>query len=181
MLVILVGVSGALGPAACSRDGNAAATAASRQSPPRQLTNASPSIDALMQQLLDAVAKNDPASLQRLRVTETEYQTIIVPGTVAPGQPPRIIDAETTHFYWTLLDKRSRDFSAIILKDFGGQKLRRTSLEFTKGPQQYGGYTAYGRVDLHVVDEQGNAGLVRSGTIAEVDGQYKLIGLNWND
>lgn len=146
-----------------------------------QFTGAAPSIDALLDQLLQAVMANDEQSLHRLRVTESEYLTIIVPWTVEEGRPARTIPEQSATFYWRMLDAKSRDMARLMLQQFGGKKLQSRQPEYTNGVQKYGGYTAYGQVRLPVVNEQGKEALLRSGTIAEVAGGYKFIGLNWND
>jgi hypothetical protein len=148
---------------------------------PQPLVDAAPSLDALLDQFVDAVQRNDESALHALRVTEAEYTGIIVPWTVPAGQPQRQVPEQSTRFYWTLLDAKSRDLVRLLLDQHGGKKLRRTTAEYTKGVQTYGGYTAYGQLRLHVLDEEGKDVLLRAGTIAEVNGQYKFIGLNWND
>lgn len=145
------------------------------------LAGGATSVDALLDQFLDAVAANDEVALHHLRVTETEYRSIIVPGTVDVGAPPRHVTPKITTFFWHMLDAKSRDFAYQTLSEFGGQHLQRRSVSYTKGIRKFGGYTAYGDVHLEVATDEGKELQVRSGTIAEVDGRYKFIGLNWAD
>ena len=45
-----------------------------------ELENAAPSIEALLDRVLDALAKSDVQALQHLRVTEQEYRSFVLPG-----------------------------------------------------------------------------------------------------
>ncbi|MCK6555797.1 hypothetical protein L6Q96_14665 [Candidatus Binatia bacterium] len=148
---------------------------------PPALAGGAPSIDALVDRLLAAVAANDPQQLRALRVTEEEYLGIIVPWTVPPGQAPRGTSAKSAAYMWRGLETRSDYFMQALLDEFGGHVLRRTAPSFTKEPRGFAGYTAYGKLRLDVVDADGRAGVLRSGTIVDVNGQYKFIGLNWDD
>ena len=149
--------------------------------PAPELAGAAPSVDALVERLLAAVAANDAAGLRALRVTEAEYLGIIVPWTVPPGQVPRGTSTKSAAYMWRALDTRSNHFMQALLDEFGGHTLRRTALDFTKDPQTFAGYTAYGKLKLDIVDANGRHGVLRSGTIVDVNGQYKFIGLNWDD
>jgi len=146
-----------------------------------KLSGGATSVGALLDELLEAVAANDENALHRLRVTETEYRSIIVPGTVSAGAPPRQASEQITTFFWSMLDTKSRDYGRLTLRQFGGQHLQRRGVEYRNGIKRFGGYTAYGSVHLTVVTDEGTQTELRSGTIAEVDGRYKLIGLNWDD
>ena len=149
--------------------------------PVPQFQGGATSVDALLDDLLAAVAAHDEAALNRLRVTEEEYRTIIVPGTAEPGQPPRKISDHVSEYFWHMLDAKSRDLTYAALGQFGGQQLTRREVRYTKGVKQYQGYTALGEVRMQVVNTNGEKQEFRSGTIAEVGGRYKFIGLNWND
>lgn len=149
--------------------------------PPFTLTDAAPSPDVLVHRLLSALEKQDAVALHSLRVSEREYRELIAPGTVPQGQPPRQSDAKVSEFYWRMLDAKSRDLGNELFKRFGGRKLVFESFEFTKSPQQYAWYRAEGEVRVHVRNEKGDQATVPAGWVAEVDGRYKFIGLNWND
>lgn len=137
--------------------------------------------EALADQLLEALAANDEAALQRLRVSESEYRRIIVPGTVTAGSPPRAAEPAATDFFWRMLDAKSHDFARQLLSELGGKHLTRREIRFTKGTHSFAGYTAHGQLRVAATDESGAPYIVRSGTIAQVGDRYKLIGLNWDD
>ena len=148
---------------------------------PSKLTGGAASVEALADALLEALHQGDEAALQRLRVNEDEYRTIIAPGTVAPGQPLRRVSLEATGFFWRLLATRSGDYARILLRDFGGKPWQREEIVFTKGRQPYATYTALGELRLTVRAPDGTSAVVRTGTVAEVGGSHKLIGFNWDD
>ena len=149
--------------------------------PPFALTDASPSAPALIQRLLAALERKDEATLHSLRMSEREYREIIAPGTVPPGQPPRHTDDKVSQFYWRMLDSKSRDLGRELLYRFGGRKLDVGEVEYVKGPLEYAWYQALGQARIHVKNEKGDEAIIPAGYVAEVDGQFKFIGLNWND
>ena len=146
-----------------------------------QLSGGAASVEVLLDRLLDALATSDEDALHSLRVTESEYRSIIAPGTVEVGHPPRETPKEVSEFYWRLLDAKSRDLGRVLLHDFGGVRFHRKDLRYTKGTKDYAWYTASGEVRLLVKDDGGRENLIRTGWIARVDDQYKFIGLNWDD
>ena len=143
--------------------------------------NGAPSVDALLDELLAALAAKDEHGLHRLRVTETEYRQIIIPGTVKEGEPPRKVDATPSEFFWRMLDQKSQDMGRLILERFGGHQYVRKDLTYTRGVRKFAWYTALGNVKLQVQDEDGVEHLLHTGAIAEVNGRYKFIGFNYND
>lgn len=158
-----------------------AVTQPAADKPPFGLADAADSPDILVHRLLSALEKQDDAALHSLRVDEREYRELIAPGSVPPGQPPRQTDAKISEFYWRMLDSKSRDLGRELMTRFGGRKLVFERFEFTKNPQQYAWYRAEGEVRVHVRNEKGDEATVPAGWVAEVDGRYKFIGLNWND
>lgn len=149
--------------------------------PPFQLTDAAPTPDALVQRLIAALEKKDETAMHAVRVNEREYRELIAPGTVPPGQPPRQTDARISEFYWRVLDTKSRDLGRELLKTYGGMKLTVERIQYTKQPLDYAWYHAVGEVRVHVREPDGKQVVVPAGWVAEVDGRYKFIGLNWND
>ncbi|MBI1815663.1 MAG: hypothetical protein HYR72_11835 [Deltaproteobacteria bacterium] len=139
------------------------------------------SIDALLDEFLIALQTKDEHALTRLRVTEEEYRTIIIPGTVKPGEPLREVADAPSVFFWRVLNQKSEDVARVLFEGFGGRALARRELRFTKGSRQFAAYTAHGDVRLLVLNEFGEQRELRTGTIAEVGSQYKFIGFNSNN
>jgi len=150
-----------------------ARTAAGR--PAIRLSNAAPSIDTLVDQFLDALAAKDFNALEQLRVTETEYRTFILPGSVPPGEWPKEYPPTPSVYYWDIMNTKSMYSLRSLLGSYGGQHYRRKAVSFGKGTQDYAWYKAYKKVHVAVEDDQGQESEIDTGSIAEVDGQYKFI------
>lgn len=148
---------------------------------PFALSKASRSVDELADKLVAAVARNDRGALDALRMTEREYTDLVVPGTVDIGQPARASSDFAKRTFWKLLDKRSGDFGEALLGQFGGRRLHRVSIALSDEPKHYAWYEALGQLRVTAADDDGQEVLLRSGWVAEVNGDYKLIGLEWDD
>ncbi len=149
--------------------------------PPIALSGGAPSIDALMEAFLAALAKQDVAALNSLRLTKDEYQRIIVPGTVPPGSTPRTVSPIVDKHFWEMLDFKSDRYVEVLLQRYGGKKFNRGEVRFTKPAQQYDWYNAWGETRQVATDANGIEYLVTSGWIAEVGGRFKFISYQWDD
>lgn len=149
---------------------------------PIGLTGGAPSIDALLSEFLAAVERRDTDAMHRLRVTKEEYQRIIIPGFVDPGQPPRRISEQPREFFWQVNDRKSHFAADAIVQRYGGRHYISHELTLTHGVRPHAWYTSHGevRLALRAPDLDGTADL-RTGSIAEVDGQYKFIAFQWDD
>lgn len=138
--------------------------------------------EQLLDEFLAALTAADQPAMDRLRVTKSEYRNVIIPGSVPLGKTMSgpLTDSKFNYF-WSMLNTRSRDFGFVILKDFGGSHWHRKRYWYTKEPVQLSGYRALGQVRIAVEDGEGNQGTVRTGWIAEVAGQYKFIGFEYDD
>lgn len=145
-----------------------------------QLADAAPSIDALIGRVLDALAANDIDALHRLRVTEDEYRSFILPGSVRPGEPPTQYDRADSEHAWGMLNTHSLYVAKGIIQRYGGHRYRLKGTEFAKGEQSYAWYRAYKVTVLTLEDEKGTEGELVLGSIADVDGQFKFISLLGN-
>jgi hypothetical protein len=138
--------------------------------------------EALVDQFVAAVSAQDKDAMNRLRVTAAEYRDVIIPGTAPVGKTMQgPLSEKKFNFWWSMLNTRSRDFAAVILHDFGGHNWQRQRYWYTDPPKEYSGYRALGEVRIAVVDEAGTLGTMRTGTIADVGGQYKFIGFEYDD
>lgn len=152
--------------------------------PPFALTGGAPSIDALMDAFLEAVEKRDKEALNALRLTKDEYQGIIVPGRVPAGSPPRKVSPIVDKYFWETMDFKSGHYLDLLVERYGGVKLKRRELRFTKTaeePERYDWYRAWGETRQTTVDPDGAEVLVSTGWIAEVGGTYKFISFQWDD
>jgi hypothetical protein len=179
VLAILVGAVLAMASvSAQAEDALASAKPATLERPAHfKLVDASPSVDALIDRLLDALEKKDVQALHRLHVTESEYRTFFLPGSAKPGEPARIYDEESSKFYWNMLNTNSVYAAKGIVERYGGRKCHVKERTYAKGQQTYAWYEAYKNVELKLEDEEGHQAELSLGSIANVDGQFKFIGL----
>ena len=139
------------------------------------LRDAASSKEELAQRLLDALGKNDRQALRRLRVTEAEYKDFVLPGSVEVGQPLRRYTPEVADYAWKTLDTKSLYYERFLLHDTGGKHFTVKDLTFAKGVADYATYRAYRQLRLDVTKDDGATGQLATGSIIEVDGQYKFI------
>lgn len=140
-----------------------------------------PSEDALLDQFVAAVAANDKAAMERLRVSADEYRYVIIPGTAPVGRTMQgTLSDRKFNYFWSMLDKRSQDYADVILHEFGGRHWRRVRHWYAEEPREYSGYRAFGEVRIAVEDDTGNKGTIRSGAVANVAGRYKFIGFQYD-
>lgn len=142
------------------------------------LVDSAPSIEILLQRVLDALAANDPKAFRRLRMTETEYREFIIPGSVEEGEPPQVLGSSDSDFYWQMLNTKSAYREAAVMKELGGRRFTLEKVEYEKGHRQYAWYDAYRTTVLTLKSEDGSEHELVLGSIANVDGQFKFVGLN---
>lgn len=142
-----------------------------------RLANAAPSVDALIAQFLEALEHKDKDKIRALRVTQSEYLDVILPGSVDAGRPPRQYDHhdQGSQYFWSILDTKSVYTEANIIAGWGGEPLKLKSVKYRKGTKDYAGYRAYKQLSLFVERKDGMEDELRIGSIAEVNGQYKFI------
>jgi hypothetical protein len=148
---------------------------------PGQLdAEARPSIDALIDDFVAAVGAKDMQTLTKLRVTESEYLDIIVPGGVPVGDAPRGTTPKVKNVFWKLLNDKSHAYAELFLTRYGGRKYGRPQIAFTNPTRHYAWYDAYGKVRLQMTDEEGNIWKLDSGSIVGVGGRYKFVGYEYD-
>ena len=138
------------------------------------------SVDALIDQFVEALTRKDKNALTKLRVTKTEYTDLIIPGTVPVGQPPRLVSEQPKEYYWNLLDTKSHYYTDNLVGLYGGRSYFRHDLKFSRPTKEYAWYTALGQVRLELAANDATYHLL-TGWLAEVDGKYKFISYEYND
>lgn len=114
--------------------------------------------------------------MRRLRTTESEYKKIILPGTVPPGAPPRHYRDDVSEYFWSILNTKSAYYEQYLLDAAGGRGPSKVkSVSYKKGTKTYADYTAYKQLRLVVEDGSGKEQDIWTGSIAEIEGQYKFI------
>ena len=142
---------------------------------PSALIGGAASIDGLLVEFLDALARSDARALDALRVNEAEYRGLIVPGSVEAGRPPQVLSEEASEYFWETLHTKSSYGRQSLLSGFGGRRLEIVSVTFEKGVKQWANHRAHRRLRLVVRDESGEERELATGSIAELDGRFKFI------
>jgi hypothetical protein len=141
---------------------------------PSHLSGGASSVDELVERFLAALHARDRADLDALRVSEAEYRSIIVPGSVEPGKPPQVLAEDALQYFWTEMSQKSAAHRDAILQRFGGRPLGRVRYGFEKGEHRFAGYNAYRKLVVVLRDEHGAEVEVRTGSIVERDGRFKF-------
>jgi hypothetical protein len=175
MVAVLVASAAWAGP----NEANAAVAAPAPPVRPERFTlvDASPTIDALLARVLEALADKDEEALHRLRVTESEYRSFVIPGSAKPGTEPQVLPEKDSEFFWQMLDTNSRYAAGRVIRGWGGKRYTLKSVEYAKGHKEYLWYDAYKTAVLTLEDEEGKKTELALGAIAHIDGQYKFVGL----
>jgi hypothetical protein len=155
--------------------------AAAQQARQSFVTTAAPSVDVLMDEFLQALAKRDKDALTKLRVTRSEYTDLIIPGTVPVGKGLRSVSEQPKEYYWNLLDTKSHYYADNLVGLFGGRNYRSRELKFSRPTKEYAWYTAVGQVRLELAGDDDRTYHLLTGWLAEVDGKYKFISYEYND
>ncbi len=136
-----------------------------------------PSQEELIKRFLGALRSRDAAALRGLRVTESEYCEVILPGSVAPGERLRAWPEEVTRYFWGQLNGKSLYSEQQLLQVYGGNPYVLKATEFTEGEQEYATYKAYKklRLRLQVEGEPDREAVLDTGSIAEIGGRFKFI------
>jgi hypothetical protein len=172
-LVVVVGFAALAVVGRTTVNGSLTAPPKAALHPP--LSGGASSVDELLAKFVAALEANDGAALEALRVDETEYRKIIMPGSVKPGQPPQKLSAAADQYFWESLDTKSRYGGRALLAGYHGRKYRVTDVTWIKGVDEYAWYRCYDRLQLTMVDEGGEEHMLDTGSVADVDGRFKFI------
>jgi hypothetical protein len=76
-----------------------------------------------------------------------------------------------------MLNTKSLYAEATVLKNYGGRRYRLKEVQYLKGQQRFAWYEVYRTTNLRLEDDAGEIHELTLGSIANVDGQYKFIGM----
>jgi len=133
------------------------------------------SVEELVSGFLAALAEKDRDALQRLRFSEAEYREVIYPGEVDVGKPFRKSTKQASDLAWGLLNTKSLYLQEHLLSTLGGRRYGVVDVRFAGGEKAYAGFRAFKQLRLTVQSDDGQEAEIRTGSIGEVDGQYKFI------
>jgi hypothetical protein len=141
---------------------------------PAGLTGGAASLEELLDRFITQLRARSREGLEALRVSEDEYRSILVPGSVDPGQPPQVMNEDGLAYFWTEMSQKSAAHRDAILRRFGGRPLARVRYGFEKGVREFAGYRAYEKLVVVLRDEQGGEIEIHTGSIVERDGRFKF-------
>ena len=135
------------------------------------LKNASTSSEALAHALLDALARNDRAALERLVLSEQEFREHVWPQLPA-SRPERNLPFS---YVWGDLRQKSRANLAKVVSDHGGQRYELLGVEFDD-VTDYSTFRVHREATFRVRDAQRSEKVVRvCGSMIEKDGAWKVF------
>jgi len=139
-----------------------------------RLAGTSGSPEEVCRRALEALKHNDTLGLQRLRLTEFEHDSLLVPQMPAsPAGLERDMDMA-----WRLLDQRSIKGIRRAMEDYGGRRFSLVKVRFTKPEERFGHLVAHKGTEVTVRDSSGvELVLPIFGSILEDNGRYKLVSI----
>jgi hypothetical protein len=138
---------------------------------PAPLANAQASADGVARAVLDALARQDRATLDALALGEQEFKDHVWPDLPA-ARPERNLPLS---YVWGDLHQKSRLALSETLERHGGRHYELQDVAFA-GETKYAGYTVHRTATLHVRDDSGVASAIRvCGSMLEMDGAWKVF------
>jgi hypothetical protein len=137
-----------------------------------ELDNALDTPEALARALLDALAENDRASLERLTLSEDEFRGLVWPELPA-ARPERNLPAD---YVWTDLHQKSRAALGRLLVRHGGRRYQLESVTFRGESTVYATVQVKRESELFVRDAAGTVHSLRAfGSMVNRRGRYKVF------
>ena len=133
-----------------------------------------PSKEALIDRFLQALRDKDLDALRRLRLSESEYREIVMPGHVPVGQPHRNWPEDIKDYAWKSLNTKCFYLERALVSEYGGHAYEVKETRFEQGVEQYDTYVGYKQLRLRL--QNGDQEVeIATGSIAEIDGQFKFV------
>lgn len=134
------------------------------------LTHSYGSPEALAKGVLDAIAADDAEAMERILVTREEHRELLW---------PQLPESDDMPFggAWQMSEASSRKARRNVLASFGGTRFELVSLEFTRPPERYDGFTVHFGADLRVRRPSDGrvGGLDVLDVVVERDGRWKAL------
>ncbi|MBI4468335.1 MAG: hypothetical protein HY650_03330 [Acidobacteria bacterium] len=134
------------------------------------MPNAQPSPEVLVEQVLEALARNDGGSLKNLALTKEEFCDILWPELPSSETPNLTCDWVWNTFGPSSLNKLSQTLGA-----HAGRKYQLVRLRCVRGTTAYKSLKVHEDCRVVVGDDEGRERELKLfGSILEMDGQFKL-------
>lgn len=137
---------------------------------PRILSHAQPSAEALAEQVLEGLARQDQQSLRELVLTKEEFCTY-----VWPELPSSKVKNMTCDWVWNLFEPIDTAGLQQTLARYGGEKYALVRVRFAKGTTEYDTFKVHNNTRMVVKDRAGQEKEIKLGSMLEMDGQFKLF------
>ena len=151
-----------------------AAAEGSRATEKVAVHDGAPSKEVLIDRFLQALRDKDLDALRRLRLSESEYREIVMPGHVPVGQPHRNWPEDVKEYAWKSLNTKCFYLERALVAQYGGHAYEVKEAHFEEGVEQYDSYVGYKQLRLRLREGDREAELA-TGSIAEIDGQFKFV------
>lgn len=137
-----------------------------------QLQDACDSLEALAAQVLDAYARNDRPSLERMALTEAEFRHVIWPELPA-ARPERNLP---WHYVWKDLHQKSQSSLTQLLAEHAKRRYVLERVTFRGVTTPYSSYQVARDSELIVRDDSGAVHRIRLfGSVLHRAGRYKVF------
>lgn len=141
-----------------------------------QLSESAGSIDALIKEALNAYAGNDTATLQRILITQKEFDTYLYSEFGKHYPAARDTSTQVREFIWNNHTLSAAKAMRKSLRELGGQEMELVSVNFRDGIKDFGSYKIHEGTNVKVRLKDGDeADMVALGSIVEMNGRYKLL------
>lgn len=135
-------------------------------------TGGAPSLEALAEGVVAALAAGDTAALASLRVTEFEHNRLLWPAFPAARQDPPF----PVELAWENLEVRNAGALHRLRPRFAGRDVRLASVACPGGEERYAGFTVLHDCRLEVVEDGARRGVTQPfRSVVVRDGRYKLV------
>lgn len=136
------------------------------------MTDTSVSAEALMRQVLAALARDDRSGLEALAVTEAEFKDHVWPHLPA-ARPERNLPMS---YVWGDLHQKSGAGLVKALRLVDRRSLELVSVRFTEAPRNFGPFVVHGGTTIAVRGPDGATEDLRvCGSLIEQDGRWKVF------
>lgn len=147
---------------------------------PRPLVQGRGSDRELFVAFLQGLERRDLPALQALLVSREDYETVILPGSVPPGEPTRTMPEKKSHYFWAAGNTRSQYALAARLEQHGGVAWRLLEVRYPKPPERFASYTAHRNPVILVEGPHQRREEIELGSVAEVEGRFLFLSYFWD-
>lgn len=141
-----------------------------------QLSESAGSVDALVKEALNAYAGSDTATLERMLITQQEFDNYLYPEFGRHYPAARDTGRQVREFIWNNHMLSAAKAMRKSLRELGGQRMELISVNFKDGVKDFGSYKIHEGTEVKVrLNDGDDAEMMALGSIVEMNGRYKLL------